>query len=65
MCVQTTQARQSNRRGLRPVVSTIRNEAEMVDVYAKELGKAYVCRPFELVERLRQAGLPDTGHTCF
>ena len=60
VCMQTTQAWQSSRRGLRPVVSTIRNEAEMMVVYAKELGKEYVGRASDLVKRLRQAGLQDT-----
>ena len=61
VCVQTSQARQSNRRGLRPVVSTFRIEANMMVVYANELGKSYVGRASDLVKRLRQAGLRDTG----
>ena len=38
--------------------STIRNEAEMIDAYEKEISKKYTGKAEELKKRLRELGKP-------
>ena len=51
------EGRQSIRPGLRRQVGTIRNEAEMIDVYQKDISKKYTNKLVELKERLQGLGL--------
>ena len=62
MLWQVVEGRQSIRPGLRRQVGTIRNEAEMIDVYQKDISKKYTNKLVELKERLQGLGLPINGN---
>ena len=55
------EVRLSSRPGLRQQRSTIRNEAEMIDAYEKEISKEYTGKAEELKKRLRELGLVFSG----
>ena len=56
------EVRLSSRPGLRQQRSTIRNEAEMIDAYEKEISKKYTGKAEELKKRLRELGLVFSGN---
>ena len=62
MLWQVTEGRQSVRPGLRRQVGTIRNEAEMIDVYQKDISNKYTNKLRELKERLQGLNLPINGN---
>ena len=59
--MQVVEVRLSSRPGLRQQRSTIRNEAEMIDPYEKEISKKYTGKAEELKKRLRELGLVFSG----
>ena len=59
--MQVVEVRLSSRPGLRQQRSTIRNEAEMIDAYEKEISKKYTGKAEELKKRLRELGLVPSG----
>ena len=60
--MQVVEVRLSSRPGLRQQRNTIRNEAEMIDAYGKEISKKYTGKGDELKKRLRELGLLFSGN---
>ena len=59
--MQVVEVRLSSRPGLKQQRSTIRNEAEMIDAYEKEISKKHTGKAEELKKRLRELGLVFSG----
>ena len=59
---QVVGGRQSIRPGLRRQAGTIRNEAEMIDVYQKEISTKYTNKLGDLKKRLQELGLEVDGN---